>query len=110
MATTLFTWRSSSIPGGTPGTADDGSGDHDAPVLINEVLTHTDLPQVDAIELHNPGPLPIDVGGWFLTDDANEAKKFRIPDATTIPAGGYLVFDETDFSIGPDAFRFVRIR
>lgn len=76
------------------------------PVLVNEVLTHTDLPEIDSIELHNPGSNNADIGGWFLTDDVSVPQKFRIPDGTTIPAGGYLVFDESDFTVGPNAFRF----
>lgn len=75
------------------------------PVLVNEVLTHTDLPEVDSIELHNPGPNAIDIGGWFLTDNSSIPQKFRIPDATMISAGGYLVFDESDFTVGPNSFR-----
>ena len=76
-----------------------------AAILINEVLTHTDLPEVDAIELYNPNPIPMNIGGWYLTDKVSIPKKFRIPDGTTIPAGSYLVFDESDFSVGPNAFR-----
>ena len=76
-----------------------------APILISEVLAHTDLPEVDSIELHNPGPASVDIGGWFLTDDFSAPQKFRIPDGTTISAGGYLVFDEGDFFGGPNGFR-----
>jgi len=74
-------------------------------VLVNEVLTHTDLPEVDTIELYNPGSDAIHLGGWFLTDDFSDPYKFSIPDGTIIPAGGYLVFDENDFSNEPDGFR-----
>lgn len=75
------------------------------PVLVTEVLTHTDLPEVDSIELFNPNPSSVDIGGWFLTDKSSLPQKFRIPDGTTIPAGGYLVFDESDFTVGPTSFR-----
>ena len=76
-----------------------------SPVLINELLSHTDLPEVDSIELFNPGPTPVDIGGWFLTDDYSDPGKYQIPEGTTIAAGGYLVFDESDFTVGPNAFR-----
>ena len=36
-------------------------------VAINEVLTHTDLPLEDAIELHNLTGSPIDVSGCVAT-------------------------------------------
>ena len=98
-----FHWRSSSVVGGTPGTGDPAPPI--SPVLVNELLTHTDLPEVDSIELHNPGLESVDIGGWFLSDDFSQPKKFRIPDGTMIPAGGYRVFDENDFFTGPDAFR-----
>ena len=38
-------------------------------MLINEILTHTDLPEVDWIELFNPTPFDVDLDGWFLSDD-----------------------------------------
>ena len=40
-------WRASYEFGGTPGTAGTGAVNR---VVVNEVLTHTDLPQRDAIE------------------------------------------------------------
>ena len=92
-------WRGSTLPGGSPG-ADDPEPTI-APVLINEALTHTDPPQFDAIELFNPNSFPVNIGGWFLSDDAASPKKFRIPDETTIPAMGYLVFTEADFNPTP---------
>ncbi|MDF1863087.1 MAG: lamin tail domain-containing protein, partial [Verrucomicrobiales bacterium] len=76
-----------------------------APILITEVLTHTDLPEVDSIELYNPHSFPVNVGGWFLTDNSSIPKKYQIPVGTIVPARAYLVFDESDFSVGPDSFR-----
>ncbi|MCH8921973.1 MAG: lamin tail domain-containing protein, partial [Planctomycetes bacterium] len=38
--------------------------------------------------------------GWYLSDSGGNLQKFRLPDGTTIPAGGYLVFDENDFGFG----------
>ncbi|MBN2474798.1 MAG: lamin tail domain-containing protein [Pirellulales bacterium] len=91
-------WRSSSEYGGSPGAAGEGPrGD----VLVNEVLTHTDLPSTDTIELINTTGQAIDLGGWYLSDSSAEYRKFRIPDGTTIPAGGYVVFDEDDFNPSP---------
>jgi spore coat protein CotH len=67
-------------------------------VVINEVLTHTDLPLVDSIELHNTTASAINIGGWYLSDSDSPYKKYRIPTGTTISAGGYLTFDETHFN------------
>ena len=66
-------------------------------VVINEVLTHSDAPQEDAIELHNLGKAEVDLSGWFLSDSANNLKKYRIPDGTTIGPSGYHVFYEKAF-------------
>ena len=92
-------WRASAQPGGSPG-ADDPPVNI-APIVINEVLTHTDAPALDAIELFNPTANAVDLSGWFLTDDLRTPAKFKIPNGTSIPAGGYLVFDEDDFNKTP---------
>ncbi|MEM9825989.1 MAG: lamin tail domain-containing protein [Planctomycetota bacterium] len=93
-----YAWRSSGPTGGTPGAADPGLPG----VVITEVLSHTDLPLMDAIELHNSTSGAIDIGGWFLSDDDDELPKFVIPAGTILPAGGYIVFDESDFNPTPD--------
>ncbi len=98
-------WRSSVRYGGSPGAEPESA----LGVVVNEVLTHTDLPQKDTIELINTTAGAIDLGGWYLSDswgwesDPNNGhyKKFRIPDGTSIPAGGYVVFDEDDFNPTP---------
>lgn len=96
---TPLAWRASSRTGGSPG-ANDPPMDV-VPVVINEVLTHTDPPQVDAIELHNPGSVAAEIGGWYLSDDRNTPKKYRIAPDTRIEAGGFKVFRETDFNATP---------
>jgi hypothetical protein len=92
-------WRASSNPGGSPHADDPPSAI--APIVINELLTHTDLPDIDAIELFNPTAAAVDITGWFLSDDGALPKKFRIPDGTSISAGGYRVFTEDDFNPVP---------
>jgi hypothetical protein len=66
-------------------------------VLINEVLTHTDAPLEDAVELFNPTASPVDIGGWFLSDSQSDLKRYRIPTGTIIPAGGFKVFYQNQF-------------
>jgi hypothetical protein len=72
-------------------------------VVINEVLTHTDLPFEDAIELYSPtvsGAVsqPVDISGWFLSDRRTEPRRFRIPDGTVLQPGGFAVFYEYQFN------------
>ena len=94
-------WRASSSVGGSPG-ADDVAGTTSF-VVINEILTRTDAPQLDTIELHNPGASTADIGNWYLTDDRNQPKKYRIPAGTSIAPAGYALFDETQFHAEPAA-------
>ena len=86
-------WRRSNLIGGSPGYDDGEPYD----VVISEALPHTDLPKVDAIELHNAGSADVNIGGWYLSDSDENYKKFQIP-STVLPAGGYVVFDESDFN------------
>jgi hypothetical protein len=92
-------WRASAAVGGSPG-ADDPEPDI-APIVINEILAHTDLPLYDSIELFNPTATNVNIGGWYLSDDATVPKKFRIPANTVIMAGGYIYFDATQFDPSP---------
>ena len=83
-------WQSGNVADGSPGRADAGALACD--VVINEVLPHTDEPEVDTIELYNRTASAVDIGGWFLSDSSGNWKKFRIPDGTAIPAYGTAVF------------------
>ena len=66
-------------------------------VVINEVLTHTDPPLEDAVELFNPTANAVNIGGWYLSDSQGDLKRYRIPDGTIIPAGGFKVFYQNQF-------------
>jgi hypothetical protein len=92
-------WRPSSEYTGNPGGAAGAALTFDT-ILVNEVLSHTDLPERDAIELYNPTTNDVDVGNWLISDDFITPKKFRIPAPLIIPAGGYHVFTEADFNPG----------
>jgi len=72
-----------------------------APIVVNEVLSGSTLPLEDAIELHNPTAAAVSIGGWWLSDDTAFPQKFQIPAGTTIPAGGYAVFYESQFNATP---------
>ena len=75
------------------------------PVLITEVLTRSDVPPpLDTIELHNPTDRPVDISGWWLTDDFNTPLKFLIPADTTIEANGYVAFSESQFNLVDTGF------
>ena len=86
-------WRSSSEYGGSPGAAGLGP---DNRIVINELLTHTDPPLSDSIELFNTTEEAIAIGGWYLSDAQSNYCKFAIPAGTVLPAGGYVSFNETN--------------
>jgi autotransporter-associated beta strand protein len=91
-------WQAGGTLNGTPGRAE-GLSD----VVINEVLSHTDQPLFDSIELHNRSTSnTVDVSGWYLTDDSG-ILKYRIPNNTLLSPGQYKVFDAHDFAIADDA-------
>lgn len=75
-----------------------------SPVVINEVLPNASSPFEDAIELVNTSAAPVNVGGWWLSDDLSQRQKYQIPAGTTIPAGGFLVIYENAFNAGAIPF------
>lgn len=89
-------WRPSAYSGGSPGHSDDGLVPELGAIVINEVLANSAGSGPDWIELFNTTAQPIDIGGWFLSDDSNDLAKYQIHAGTSVPAGGYIVFGETE--------------
>lgn len=95
-------------PASAPDNTDDYLLNNDAlPLLvINEFMANntsccsdTDSGEEefdDWIEIYNMGTTPVNLGGMYLSDDKNNPFGDKISDddatATTIPAGGYLLF------------------
>ncbi|MDP4625672.1 MAG: lamin tail domain-containing protein [Akkermansiaceae bacterium] len=73
-------------------------------VVINEVLANPASGGEDMIELYNTGISAVAIGGWWLSDNKAQPKKYQIPAGTSIAAGGYLVFTATQFSSGTVPF------
>ncbi|QLY40800.1 hypothetical protein HF295_08010 [Hujiaoplasma nucleasis] len=66
--------------------------------LINEIMASNDNSledyqgeNVDWIELYNPTDTPMDISGYYLSDNIEELKKWAFPENTIIPAEGYLL-------------------
>ncbi|HNS19580.1 MAG TPA: lamin tail domain-containing protein [Sedimentisphaerales bacterium] len=95
-------WRLSAAPGGSPGR--DDSADVPAPgaIVINELLANSSGVGPDWIELHNTTDEPVNIGGWFLSDDGDDLTRYRIADGTVLPARGFLLFDEDDHFGNPN--------
>jgi hypothetical protein len=79
----------------SPGAANFLPLDH---VVINEVLTHSDPPLEDAVEIYNLTPSPVDISGWYLSDSPLNPRKFQIPQNTIVSGEGFLVFYEYQFN------------
>ncbi|MBN2181077.1 MAG: lamin tail domain-containing protein, partial [Sedimentisphaerales bacterium] len=67
-------------------------------LVINELMASNGNSEADPqgqyddwIEIHNYGTNTVNMGGMYLTDDLSVRTKWRIPNSTTIPAGGYLL-------------------
>jgi hypothetical protein len=68
-------------------------------LVVNEVIAAGD--PVDQVELYNGDAAPIDVSGWFVSDDPEaEPEKGVLPEGSIVPARGYLVLDVDDATVG----------
>ncbi len=66
-------------------------------IVINEVLTHTDPPLEDAIEIQNTNTSSANIFGWYVSDSKKNLKKYQITNSTLLP-GAFVVFYETQFN------------
>ena len=90
-------WQSSLDYNGSPGAADAAA----AGVVINEVVPNITSPNNGSIELYNPTSSTINIGGWNLTDSLSDLDKFTIPAGTTIAAGQYLQYNDSQYDVTP---------
>ncbi len=67
-------------------------------VVINEILTRTVPPYEDAIELYNLTDQPLDISGWWLSDDFGTLDKYQFPTPTIIAPRGYYVVYAQQFT------------
>jgi CotH kinase protein/Lamin Tail Domain/Fn3 associated/Bacterial TSP3 repeat len=94
----------------TPGTpnADAAPLGNPASVRFNEWLAVSSR-QTEWFELINPDPLPVDLGGYFLTDDPSLGgiAQFPIVSLSFIPGGGFArYFADASPQRGPDHVSF----
>ncbi|MCA9249000.1 MAG: lamin tail domain-containing protein, partial [Planctomycetales bacterium] len=67
----------------------------------NDSLLDGDGDSPDWIEIRNRDSSPIDLEGWFLTDDANQLDKWRFPSAPIEADGYFVVFASGKDTAGP---------
>ena len=87
-------WEISDRKGGSPGRLDPVGREPLRGVVINEFLANSTGTTLDYVELYNHNSQSVDVSGAWLSDSPT-TNKFRIPNGTVIPAGGFLSYDET---------------
>ena len=69
------------------------------PIVINELLAHSHAEAADWVELYNASRIPVDIGGWFLSDDQSDLQRYQIAPGTVMPPRSYLVlFESTHFA------------
>ncbi len=105
-------WQASYVTGGTPGRAN-SKGNYPVAFKINEVLAanrsvlcdeHYDFD--DWIEIYNAGTMPVDIEGFYLSDDRNDLLKSKImvndPYSTVVPPGDFkLLWADNQPEQGP---------
>lgn len=92
-------WDASDAIDGSPGRQDPFPSDPMRNVVINEFLAHTDLPQVDFVELYNHGNQAVDLSGAWLSDQAG-TNKHRIPNGTSLGPRSYISFNVSTNTTG----------
>ncbi len=73
---------------------------HASFIRINEIFPNPDTPQDtgEYIELFNPNDVPVDLSRWYMTDATKSSGHYTFPAEKSIPAHGYFVITDTDFS------------
>lgn len=94
----LSNWRISARPGGSPGRLDPEPSNV-PPIYINELRPEIRQVQDSEVELFNPMDEPVNVSGWYLTDDFTNPKKFRFPNGTVVQPKAYFVWSENSFVV-----------
>ncbi len=96
-------WAASHSIGGSPGAPDPVPGADLDQVFVSQVLSNSDPPLEDSIELRNAAPTPVDVSNCTLSDARDELGRFAIPASTSIPGGGTLRFTESELGFALDS-------
>lgn len=71
-------------------SADGAERVHISEIMASNSVYPNDGILCDWVEVHNASSAPFDLSGFGLSDDAQNVK-YRFPDGTILPGGGYLV-------------------
>lgn len=94
-------WTVFTIP--TPRVSNDLVFVEPEPLFINELMSDNETDTLDNAgqfedwwEVYNPNNYPVDLAGYYFTDNPENTNKWQVPtdagDSTIVPANGYLLF------------------
>lgn len=66
---------------------------------INEISANATIDGYevdDWIEIYNPGPQPVQMGGMYVTDNVNDPTKFKLPPSLWVPVNGFVIIVADD--------------
>ena len=90
-------WAASAAVNGSPGADDAPAPIAADAIVVNELLSNAIAdPHGAWVEFRNTTGAAINIGGWYLSDDAADLKKYRVATGTIIPAGGYIAFNRAN--------------
>jgi hypothetical protein len=100
-------WQQLTLP--TPGSENlNPTAPENVVLFINEFLALNDSGITDEtgafedwLEIFNPGPDAVQMGGLFLTDDLTLTTQWALPDTLLAPGGHLLVWCDSDPEDGP---------
>ena len=62
-------------------------------MAVNDIgLDDEDRDEADWIEIYNAGTETVDLGGWYLTDDVNDLRRWAFPEVILAPDAYLVVF------------------
>ena len=100
-------WRLSRFSGGSPGFTEPVS-DSLPNIQINEIQAFRSDGAADRVELFNTTDEPVDLSGWYLTDNLANPRKHQLRPGIVIPAQAYLVVTPATLS-GTDTLKLNRL-
>ena len=96
--TTVYTLRAINAEGASTASLQVNVGEQLLPPILTEFVAFNrsslldgDGRDSDWIEVHNPNLVPLNLGGYHLTDDSAELSRWTFPPGTILSPGGYLV-------------------
>lgn len=74
------------------------TGDPSGNIVINELMASNDMTASDEedeyddwIEIYNKGDVPVDISGFYISDNVQNLTKFQLPDSLVLEADDYLI-------------------